>query len=226
MIRKFYGSLFLNAVLLLSFAFPAFAATGVLDAIQKRYDGIKSTRSRFEQTLTHKESGIVEKRQGTLYFQKPLQVRWETESPSPELLVVNDKEIWNYFEDEDLAYKYPPDLVADSSSIINVITGQAKIKQDFDIEDKGKEGGLIKLMLYPHKPTQSLIEAVLWADPATNLIKRFKFYDFYGNENDITFVEQEIDPKLDKKQFSYTPDPKTKVEDRSSSGAVQSPLLR
>ena len=38
----------------------------------------------FEQKLTHKESGAVETRYGTLHFKKPLLIRWETKKPIKE----------------------------------------------------------------------------------------------------------------------------------------------
>ena len=47
-------------------------------AIQARYEKLGSFTADFEQTLTHKESGSVEKRQGKLLFKKPLLIRLQT----------------------------------------------------------------------------------------------------------------------------------------------------
>ena len=141
-------------IALLAFAGVARAASvnPVVVALQKKYESITSMKADFNQILLHKESGGKETRSGTLEFKKPLLVRWETRAPSPELLVVGTKELWNAFPDEALAYKYPLSMANDSRSIIRVITGQSRLEQDFSVEDKGKDGGLAKLQIYPNEP--------------------------------------------------------------------------
>jgi outer membrane lipoprotein carrier protein len=194
---------------------------------QAAYKNLENMRASFAQTLLHKESGARETRSGTLLFQKPLLVRWETEEPASELLLVTSKEIWNVFPDEQAAYKYSLDLAQDARSVIRVITGQSSLDQDFDVLDGGREDGLIVLRLYPREPVQSLVEAVFWLDPGSGLIRRLRMYDFYGNENEIAFTRQETGISLPRDAFSYTPDKNVVVEDRSSAdNLMQKPLLQ
>ncbi len=208
------------------FCIPALGADPLVDAVQKRYDALKSMEATFTQTLVHKESGNREERTGVLFFAKPLLVRWETTTPVPELLIVTPQVIWNVFPDEDMAYKYPPNLADDSRSIVRVITGQTRLTQDFTIEREGVEKGLVKLRLYPKEPTQALTEATIWVEQATGLIKRVLLLDFYSNQNDITFTSQKLDSKLASDIFVFAPPAKMKVEDRTNSGVVKKPLLR
>ena len=221
---------FVAFAMILAFSGLALAApvNPVVIGLQKKYDGITSMRAEFTQVLVHKESGSKENRSGVLYFKKPLLVRWESKKPSPELLLVTGKEIWNVFPDEEVAYKYPLSLAQDSRSIVRVVTGQARLDQDFQIEEEGKEGGLITLHLYPKEPVQALVEALLWIDPASNLIKKLRIYDFYGNENEITFTSQEIGANVKDALFSFTPAKGMAVEDRTKEGsaAPQKPLMR
>ena len=103
------------ALLLISVGASHAAAPAITGEMQKKYES---------QRLVHQESGSEETRQGTLAFQKPLRVRWETKAPHAELLVITDKDVWDYLPDEELAYQYSPEVVHDSRSIIQVITGQ------------------------------------------------------------------------------------------------------
>ena len=195
--------------------------------MQAKYDGITSMRADFSQTLLHKESGAKETRTGMLQFNKPLLVRWETKDPSPELLVVGKTEIWNVFPDEDVAYKYPLSLVEDTRSIVRVVTGQARLDQDFTFEKEGTENGLTKLHVYPKEPVQALVEAIFWVDPQSALIRKLRIYDFYGNENEITFTNQQIDAAVPDSTFVYKPGKGITVEDRTKQdSAVQKPLLQ
>lgn len=150
-------------------------ASDLTGRIQQRYATLNSFSASFEQTLTHKESGSVEKRQGTLLFQKPLLIRWQTAKPHAETLVVTNKEIWDYLPDEEVAYRYPPSLAQDSRSIIQVITGQAVLTKDFEVKDEGLEQGLAKLRLYPKEPAPQMVEALIWVDPASGYIRRAQY---------------------------------------------------
>lgn len=202
----------------------AFAGT-MAQNIQQRYDSVSSIKAEFVQKLHHKESGSSETRTGTLLFKKPLLVRWQTAGKNPELLVISSKDIWSYLPDEELAYRYPLDLVQDSKSIIKVITGQAKLDQDFNVVDEGQDGDLVKLHLYPKEPVQQLTEALLWIDPAEHLIRRVRIYDFYGNENEINFTKLETGVDAADKNFTFTPPKGTEVQDRLKEGSPEKQLF-
>ena len=174
---------------------------------------MKNIKASFEQRLTHRESGSVEQRQGSLYFQKPLLIRWETSKPH-ELIVINEKEVWNYLADEEIAYRYSPQLVQDSRTIIQVITGQARLDKDFSVKVLGKDGNLQKLQLYPKEPTPELVEATLWIDPNSKLIRRATITDFYGNSNDISFTELNLNTKMSEDLFKFNAPKGVEVEDR------------
>lgn len=207
------GILALAAGLVLLAASAAQAAD-MAGAIQARYEKLRTFSATFEQTLTHKESGSVEKRQGSLLFQKPLLIRWQTDKPHEETLVVTSKEIWDYLADEEIAYRYPLELVRDSRSIIQVITGQAALTKDFDVKEDGQENGLARLHLYPKEPAPQMVEALLWVEPATGYIRRASIIDFYGNSNDVRFTQFKPDSSLNASDFTFTAPKGVEVEDR------------
>ena len=187
----------------------------VVKEVQRVYGTMDAFQANFTQKLTHRESGSFELRNGTLLFKKPLLVRWETTKPNAELLLISSKEIWNYLPDENLVYRYAPELAQDSRTLIRVLTGQARLDQDFSVEEDGKEEGLLRLRLYPLEPTQQMVEAGIWVDPAAYLIKRAMILDFFGNSNEIRFTKLTTMPKLEAKSFDFTPPKGVAVEDRS-----------
>ena len=211
-------SLVLGAVSLLALASWAQAADLVGD-LKQRYDTLQSFSAEFEQKLTHKESGAVETRYGTLHFKKPLLIRWETKKPIKETLVVTGKEIWDYIPEEEVAYRYPHDLVQDSRSIIQVLTGQSALDRDFDLTEEGREDGLRKVRLYPKDPSPQMVEAVIWVEN-DYLIRRADIVDFYGNHNDVRFVDFKSNSGVPASVFSFTPPKGVEVEDRRQKDAV------
>ena len=206
-------------------AAPVFAAD-MAATIQARYEKTGSFSADFEQTLTHKESGSVEKRQGKLLFKKPLLIRWQTAKPHEETLVVTGKEILNYLPDEEIAYRYPLTLVQDSRSIIQVITGQAALTKDFDVKSEGKEDGLAKLRLFPKEPAPQMVEAIIWVEPETGYIKRANILDFYGNSNEVRFTSFAPDVSIKASDFSFTPPKGIEVEDRIESAVPEKELFQ
>ncbi len=187
----------------------------VVGRMQAVYNEMQSFRADFTQELLQRETGVVEKRRGTLVFQKPLLVRWETAAPHAELLLVTDKEIWNYLPDEELAYRYSRSLAEDSRSLIQVITGQSALNRDFDVEisQSPEDGRLIHLLLYPKEATTELTEAQLWLDPDTALISRAMIMDFYGNTNMIELKNLKPNNSIPSSVFRFTPPSGTEVED-------------
>lgn len=208
------NSIFALAAGLVLMAATAAQASDIANTIQARYDKLRTFSATFEQTLTHKESGSVEKRQGNLLFQKPLLIRWQTDKPHEETLVVTNKEIWDYLADEEIAYRYPLELVRDSRTIIQVITGQAALTKDFDVKEDGQENGLAKLHLYPKEAAPQMVEALLWVEPATGYIRRASIIDFYGNSNDVRFTQFKPDVSLKASDFTFTAPKGVEVEDR------------
>lgn len=202
--------------------------SSVVNSMQAAYASMQSFRADFTQQLLQRESGVVEERHGVIMFKKPLLVRWETAAPHAELLMVTDREIWNYLPDEELAYRYSRELAEDSRSLIQVITGQSALSRDFDLEPSQapEDGKLIHLLLYPKEPTTELTEAQLWIDPDTSLIRRAMVMDFYGNTNTIELKNLKPDVSVSAKDFTFTPPSGTEVEDHvEAQHPVSRPLL-
>ncbi|MDO5536817.1 MAG: outer-membrane lipoprotein carrier protein LolA [Desulfovibrionaceae bacterium] len=214
--------LLLSLALLPAAAGPALAAGDIAVTIRDRYAALGSFQAEFTQYLLHRESGQKEKREGTLYFKKPLFISWETKKPAAENLIINDREIWDYIVDEGVAYRYPRELVNDSRSLIQVVTGQALFSQDFDLAGTGTEGRLTVLTLYPKDPVPTLVEARLYVDPEKGYIQRAVITDFYGNENDVRFTSFIPDARIPDKTFRFTPPKGVDVEDRVEKSGVES----
>ncbi len=186
----------------------------VLKNVQAAYSSMQTFRATFSQKLLQRETGSTEERRGSILFKKPLFIRWQTDKPHEELLIVNDREIWNYLPDEELAYRYSRAIAEDSRSIVQVITGQSPLDKDFEVKDLGEEkGGVVHLQLYPREPSTEMTEVQLWIEKKSSLIRRAKVTDFYGNTNSIDLEKIEAGVTASDKSFRFTPPPDTEVED-------------
>ena len=138
----------------------------------------------------------------------------------------SDQEVWDYVPDEATAYRYAPEVAADSASVVQVVTGQSRLDKDFSVESLPDENGLAVLRLYPREPSAQMVEATLWADKASGLIRRVRVLDFYGNANDMTFTRLTPDAPAPESAFRFTPPRGVTVEDLQDQSAPERPLLR
>jgi len=210
-IRK---SLAVFAVLLAALLPATAQANKITDAIQKRYDSLNAFQTDFQQELTNAASGSVEKRSGKIWFKQSL-VRWETQKPEKELLVVGKSAVWNYFEADNVAMKYRTSQVFNSKTMIRFLSGKANLKEDFKIEEQGTENGLVKLRLVPKEPEPTMVLAYIWVDAKTSLLGRVRIVDFFGNGNQVSLTNLSVDKRADAKLFEFTPPKGAQVKDNT-----------
>jgi outer membrane lipoprotein carrier protein len=194
------------------------------DLIQKRYETLKTFRADFVQELTNVASGDVEERTGRIWFRQPSQVRWETETPEKELLLVGQDFAWNYIESEQLALKYGVATLLDSKTILRFISGQANLKEDFVVKTEWQGAdevrarwskGFTVLQLVPKEAEPGMVLAYVGVEPQTGLLRQIMIVDFYGNGNELRLSNVELDVELPADMFTFTPPPGTQVEDNT-----------
>ncbi len=225
-LRNLLQKLFFSLLLCVCFTLQAAAADTLVADMKETYNNMNAFEGTFTQTQEHMESGATETRQGTLSFAKPLNIYWETFEPEAELLIVNADAVWNYLPEEGVAYKYSPEVVHDSQSMLQVITGQSRLDQDFEIKHEKDVDDMAILRLYPHEPTMQMVEVLLHVDKKTKLLRRVELTDFYGNTNDIVFETLTPQKDIAQERFSFTAPKDITVEDLTDSTLPQRDLLQ
>lgn len=203
-----------TVVLLTCSLFLSFSgiANAGLEVLTQSYGKAETITADFSQTLTHKDSGSKEVRTGNFVIKRPELVRWVTNKPFSELLIVNKEAVWNYLQDEEVVYKYPRDLANESQNALRFLLGDANVDNDFYIEDGNEKGNYL---LFPKEPTANLTEAEIWVDESNGIISRLKITDFYGNINDIRFNNVLFNKSISNLIFNFTPPEGVDIEDNT-----------
>jgi outer membrane lipoprotein carrier protein len=189
----------------------------LVDAVQKKYESLSGFKAEFTQDLKNSASGEGEKRSGTVAFKKPGLVRWETVTPEKELLLVGKDVVWDYFEDDREAFRYPVEEIINSKTMLKFLTGKANLREDFHVfeEPDAEASGLVRFKLAPKEPEPGLVMAHVWVDPAKQMIMRLSIQDFYANTNDLTLKNLTVEADLPDSLFSFTPPPGVAVHDNT-----------
>jgi len=196
---------FLMCMIFWAAGVPALHAGEWTNAIQKQYETLTGFSARFKQTLTNASTGETEIRTGALSFKRPGLVRWNTETPEPELLIVGTDQVWDYFPDEETAYKYPVSQVLSSRTMIRFISGKGNLEEDFKVEDQGADQGMRKIKLIPREPEANLVLAYIWVNPESKMLEKVFLVDFFGNGNELALEETMLNPELKEELFQFTP---------------------
>ncbi len=215
--------------LLLGLSTTAFAAPGeemkkdketsraddLVVALQKRYETQKSFSAAVVQHLKNATSGNTVIRRGTIAFRQPGLVWWNTVDPEKELLVMGQEIVWNFFPDEEVAYKYTVSDMLRSKTVLRFLSGQVRLDSDFYVTYAGKEEGLEKLELTPKEPDPEMVQAVVWIVPQFTLLKKIRIVDFFGNENMLILSDIEQNPDLPDSMFTFVPEEGVTVRDNT-----------
>ncbi|MBT8763314.1 outer membrane lipoprotein chaperone LolA [Desulfohalobiaceae bacterium Ax17] len=203
------------AVIFFVFFSSAVWAQDIVGKVQEQYESLKAFQAEFEQILTNAATKEQEQRYGKIYFKKPRLIRWETSRPEAELLIVGQDIVWNYFVEEEIAYKYPVQTVLSSKTMIRFISGQANLKEDFIVENQGLDQELFKLKLIPKNPEPNLVLAYIWVDQESFLLKKVLLVDFFGNGNEVRLKNLEPNPLLEDSLFKFNPPKGVQIQDNT-----------
>lgn len=202
----FFRYILAIAIVLSPLAARAADVASLADKVQKQYQNLTTFTADFTQVLYNASSKEKETRTGRLVFAQPSLIRWETEKPEKELLVVGKDVVWNAFPEEKSAYRYGVEDVLGSKTMLRFLSGKGNLREDFHIqEEPGAPEGQVQLKLVPREAEPNMVLAHAWVDTKTNMLARISIEDFYGNINDVTLSDVKLNRSVSKDLFQYTP---------------------
>lgn len=194
----------------------AASSKGIVDKIQEHYATLKSFQTEFIQELTYAATREVEVQKGKIYFRHPQFIRLETETPDREMIIVGKELIWHYFPEEKFVNKYNASQLIESKTLLNFLSGQTRLNEDFEVVNQGEDLGWIKLKLIPKKREQGVVLAYLWVDKKNYLLQQILIIDFYGNGNQLTLQNLRLNAPVEDKMFVFTPPAGVQVRDNTA----------
>lgn len=215
MLRKFIELWVFTGLVILASPVHAASTQGIVDRIQDQYATLRSFQTEFVQELSNASTKEIEIRRGRIFFRQPQLIRWETDTPEQEVMIVGKDLVWNYIPDEKVAMKYHVSQIIESKTMLKFLSGQAHFAEDFKVTDQGEDRGWIKLKLIPKKPEPNLVLAYIWVDKKSALLQQVLIVDFFGNGNQVTLQKLRLDGSVDEGLFIFTPPPGVKVRDNT-----------
>lgn len=164
--------------------------------IQRRYDGIRDLRARFEQTSESATFGgtplmTAEKKQGHVVFAKPGRMRWSYEEPERSEVVSNGTTLWIYDVEARSATRLAVTAGFLSGAALQFLLGDGKILESFEVEVRDCDAERVTLDLVPRREA-SYERLGLVADRDSGDVVATSVLDLFGNLTRIRFEQIEV----------------------------------
>lgn len=210
-------------IFLVFFSFSAGNAQEIApidDTVQKLqlvYEKTGDFRAAFTQETFNKSLKRTMTEEGSVFFKKPRNMRWDYSKPEVKKLIINPQKAWLYLPREKAAYVQKADNIFQSATLLRFLSGLGKLKDDFQINYAAPEAldkhGNYLLKLTPKEKNSYLQALGITLDKDTYFIIQVSFEDLMGNITTLKFSNIVMNNGLSDKLFKFQPPAGTNIFD-------------
>jgi len=197
--KKIMAGLFLS--LLLVTGLSQAQSTGK-DKLNQFVQHVETFQAAFEQTVIDPEGQVMEQAQGLFVLSRPGKFRWDYETPYPQKIVADGKNIWFYDVDlEQVTVKSQQEALAETPATL--LSGELVPEDKYNINNLPSDDGLLWVELTP-KQTESNFQAVTLAFDG-DVLQQMIMRDSFDQRTRLTFTQVIENPKFKQDMFKFTP---------------------
>ena len=207
---------FLFFLLILGWYVPVWALSSeqaTVNAIQKSYESVLTFKAIFEQRAFVKMINRTEVAQGNVQIKKPGKMKWVYNSPDPQVLISNQKNLWLYTPEDEQTIRMPVENVYSSNTPALFLAGQGILTDTFDVVQVLTEKNGFTLVFTPKEVESNLSRLVLRADKNNYQITGATVYDKLGNKTDIRFRSIRVNEEIAESVFDFKVPAGVEVQD-------------
>lgn len=193
--------------LVLSLAALAAAAAPEWTALRARYLSLKTLSGKFDETISDESGGPAQRFTGSFRISLPGRYRLEVDSPQKQLIVCDSTTLWIYLPAEGRALRQP---AVGPSPVLAFLDPVLDPNTEAEIL-AGPSGRRLVRILTPDS-LSALGDLTLELDATAERIAAFSFADGWGNRTRFVLKNQQWNPRLAARLFTFTPPRGTTVE--------------
>lgn len=181
---------------------------GIIDGIQKTYDGTTDFAGSFTQRYTYTLLRRTEESKGEVKFKKPGLMRWDYLQPKKKSFVVDGKSLWLHSQEDNTAFVNACFKNDGLTASVAFLWGQGKIREQFDVawfEGTFGEKTDHHLALTPKQNNSIFAKLIIVVDPKSSRVKQSIVVDPSGNVNQFIYSNLRFNKALPDDAFSFTP---------------------
>lgn len=185
------------------FAGAATAEQDALDAIQERYDKLKTFKAKFVQKSFVQILNRAMESKGEVQIKKPGKMKWVYNAPDPQILISNKNVLWLYVLQDKQVTKIPIENIYSSNTPALFLAGEGKLEDAFYVGKVTKDEKETTVVLIPKQEDHNMDKLTLYADNKNYQIIGSSVYDKLGNKTEIRFTDIEVNLEMPDKDFQF-----------------------
>jgi len=188
-------------------AFAAPAVHSLADAVDARYNHLRTLEAQF--TETYSGSGATRTESGTLVLKKPGRMRWDYTEPHSKMFLTDGITAWFYVPGEKQVRRMPVKQLDDLRSPLRYLLGKTKLEKEFDnlhiaLNEKPVNSGDLVLEGVPRGLRERVARTLLEVTPA-GYIQRIVLEELDGSVTEFRFLQQHENVEIPDAKFQFTP---------------------
>lgn len=175
----------------------------IMDRMENRYSG-PGFSVRFFQISTLKAMNVSDYASGKILVKRPGRMRWDYETPAPQLIIADSKDLWIYRpEDNQVSHGAAPAFFSGGNGA-GFLADMASLRRDFNatLEPSDQSGGY-RIKLIPKKNTYEVTAVYLTVSAETFEITVLSTLNAYGDETRFELSSYQFDLALDSELFQF-----------------------
>ncbi len=194
-----YKSILASALLLFASSAHAVSGTEYLNHFMNK---VKSLKAVFTQEVVSDQGKITQTSYGAFRLLRPGRFVWEYESPAPQKIISDGKNMWIYdIELEQVTVK--PLSQALGASPAAILTNPKSLSKRYTVLEKPPREGLQWVELLPKDKQGDFLKVEVGLDDAG--VQAMDLYDQFGQLTVIRFRESEYGVPLSPSIFQFVP---------------------
>jgi len=179
----------------------AVEAGSILDKTIEQYRNMNSFYAEFGQVFCDEEAGICQRFEGRTYYMKPNYFRMEIDDPK-QVYVGDSNSLWIYFPEENRVIRQKLEQVPFQ---INPDALFADYENDYNAEIVEEGDDYYEIALNPKEDSDIYRKLQVRIRAKSYEIIGITVYDEAGTESKFDFTKVEINKKISKKMFEFSP---------------------
>ena len=175
----------------------------ILDNLENSYASTGFS-AKFVQTSTIKAMDVSDTASGKIFVKPPGMMRWEYESPDPQLIISDGKNLWIYKPvDNQVMVGKSPDFFGDGKGAV-FLSNIKVLRKKFSISlEKPEDDDLYLLKLIPQKNTLDLSKIYIFISKQDFNLVRIITHNTFGDETRIDMNDINFDSDLNSNLFTF-----------------------
>jgi outer membrane lipoprotein carrier protein len=201
--------LILGLATAISAAAPAPDVHAVAQAVDERYNHLRSLEAEF--TEIYRGAGMERTESGTLWLKKPGKMRWEYRSPREKLFLSDGKDAWFYVPGERQARRTAVKKLEDLRSPLAFLLGKTKLEKELQglslVRDPAPDvaplaAGDVVLRGVPKSLADRVSQVLLEITPE-HWISRILIEEVDGSVTEYRFTNQRENVAVEDQRFQF-----------------------